>query len=182
MNLIDTEVEVIFYSESTNDGPPLKWWKWWVWWKSMPRIYQFVTRQRIAHCALRFTQGDKKYLVIIHQRGGMYFVPESRYRWLMDREGIEVGETVVHLGTAPISLAQLSCFIDRPDFKVAPFPVNVFWWFFGRHISKTYQPMTCSLVVCIILRFCGFNVNLHITPHQLYKEILNGTNNYLRTS
>jgi hypothetical protein len=169
MNFVDTEVEAVFYNDSSNDGLPA-------------RLYQFITKQKIAHCSLRFIQGERRYMVIIHQRGGMYFVPENRYFWLMEKEKIDVGETTVPLGTAPISLTQLSCFIDRPDFEISPFLVNAFWWLLGRHISKTYQPMTCSLIVCIILRFCGFDVSLHVTPHQLYKEISDGINNNLRTS
>ena len=158
MKLLDTQVEVLFYTDSSNDGLPA-------------RLYQFITRQKIAHCALRFSQGDVKYLVVIHQRGGMYFVTEERYKWLMEKEKIRVGETVVLLGSKPVSLSQLGFFIDRPDFKISPFLVNAFWWLVGRHVSKTYLPMTCALIICLILRFCGFNVDLHVTPHELYKEI-----------
>ena len=163
MNFVDTKVEAIFYSDSSNDGLPA-------------RLYQFVSRQKIAHCALRFSQGDVKYMVVIRQNSGMYFVTEERYLWLKKRENMEVEETVVDMGIVPLSLAQLSFFIDRRDFKISPFLVNAFWWLIGRHISKTYLPMTCSLIISLILRFCGFNVELHVSPHQLYKEISNGTN------
>jgi len=169
MNFVDAEVEVVFYHDSSNDGLPA-------------RIYQFISRQKIAHCALRFSCNSVKYLMVIHQRGGMYFVTEDRYLWLMKKEKVKVKEEIVSLGTTQVSLSQLSTFIDRPDFKISPFIVNAFWWLIGRHISKTYLPMTCSLIVCIVLRFCGFNVDLHVTPHNLHKEISNGINNNIWTS
>jgi len=167
--LVETNIKVIFYIQRNKRH-------------LRTRVYQFVSCQKIAHAVILFTQGDKKYIYVINPKGGMYLVEEEKYAWILKREGLEITQKVVDLGSAPVSLFQLSCFVDRPKFKLAPMRENIFWWFIGRFLSKTYQPMTCALAMSYLLRICGFKVGLHIAPHTLYKEIRNGIDNHFWTS
>jgi hypothetical protein len=93
------------------------------------------------------------------------------------KEKQPVFETI-KLGMAPVSLAQICWFLDRPSFKVSSFWENIYYHFIGRYIAKNTVPMTCSLLVSYVLRMCGFKNTLHIDPRSLYKELKNGVGNH----
>jgi len=146
------------------------------------RIYQASSCQMVAHCFLTFEQEDKKYVVVVNRQRGMFLVPYNRYEWLVSRQKSVPTIKTVDLGIAPISISQLSWFIDRREFKMSSFGENLYWWFIGRFFSRTYVPMTCSLALSYILRMCGYRNSLHVAPHTLYKELDNGVGNHFRDS
>ena len=142
------------------------------------RTYQVISCQEIAHCYLSFTQDDEKYVVVINRKGGMYLVDDKRFQWLVKHADYDPDLITVDLGIAPVSMSLMSWFIDRPKFKMSSFWENIYWWCIGRHFSKTYVPMTCSLAISYILRMCGYKNDLHVAPHSLYKELENGVDNH----
>jgi hypothetical protein len=163
--LVDTNVKIIFYIKTSEFH-----------WRT--KLYQLVSGQKIIHSIVWFTQGKKDYVYVINPRRGMYLVDKSKYDRILKSQNITVEEEVIDLGLAPVSLYQLSCYLDRPEFKLASVWENIIWWLFGRFVSKTYVPMTCSLATSYLLRICGFKVGLHIAPHKLYKEIQDGVDNH----
>jgi hypothetical protein len=167
--LTETNIKVIFYGKSNRKD-----WKAWV--------YRFISRQDMTHTVVWFTQSDREYVYVINTKGGMYLVEKSKYEWILKRQGMVIEETVVDLGSAPVSLYQLSSFLDRPEFRLSNTFENSFWWLVGRFISKTYTPMSCSLATSYLLRMCGFKVDLHIAPHLLHKELRDGVDNHFWTS
>jgi len=142
------------------------------------RLYQIISCQLIGHCYLSFTQDDEEYIVAINTKRGMFLVPRCRWEWVLSRGSSVPKTTCVDLGSAPVSLSQMSWFIDRPEFRLSSFLEYMFWGIIGRSISKTYVPMTCSLAISYILRMCGYKNNLHVAPHLLYKELVNGVDNH----
>jgi hypothetical protein len=142
------------------------------------RFYQAMTCQRIAHCFLTFEQEDEKYAVVINRQRGSFLVPYKRYEWLVSQQKRIPDFKTIDLGIAPVSISQMSWFIDRPEFKMSSFKENIYWLLVGRFFSKTYVPMTCALAISYILRMCGYKNNLHVAPHTLYKELENGIDNH----
>lgn len=167
--LVQTNIKVIFYGKSNQKD-----------WKA--KVYRFLTKQQMTHTVVWFTQLDKEYVFVINTKGGTYLVEKSKYDWILKRQNIVIEETVIDLGSAPVSLYQLSCFLDRPEFRLSNTFENSFWWLIGRFVSKTYTPMSCSLATSYLLRMCGFKVDLHIAPHLLHKEIRDGIDNHFWTS
>ena len=166
--LSPTKISCVFYREAA-ERP----------WRT--RLYQFISWQKIAHCSVIFEQEDKKFIYVINPRGGMYLVDYEKYLWIIKQQQLAIDTQKVELGISPVSLVQISSFVDRPKFKLSPFYENIFWWVIGRHLSKTYQPMTCALAVSYLLRFCGYTVDLHVAPHKLYKELQDGVDNHFWT-
>ena len=169
MNFVDTNVKAVFYTSQA--AYPIR-----------THIGKLFLWSNVSHSAILFTQGDKKYIYVMNPKGGKYLISLEKYEWFLKMRDIKLKQKVVDLGSVPISLHQLSYYLDRPKFKIAPLYEQVFWWLIGRHLSKTYQPMTCALTASYLLRICGFKVDLHIAPHSLYKEIRNGVDNHFRSS
>lgn len=169
--LIETNIKIIFCGRSNQDD-----WKAWV--------YRFLTKQDTTHSVVWFTQKDKEYVYMINRRdrGGTFLVEKSKYDGLKKQLGLEIEEEVIDLGSVPVSLYQLSSFLDQPKFRLSSTLEYSFWWCIGRFISKTYTPMSCSLTTSYLLRMCGFKIDLHIAPHLLHKEIRNGVDNPFWTS
>ena len=146
------------------------------------RTLQVVSCQKIIHCALVFTMNTKKWIVLINRKRGMFLVPWDRWQWIQTTGKYKAEYITVDMGTAPVSLALMASIIDRPEWRVSSFVANLFWWLIGRWFSKTYQPLTCCLTICYLLRMCGYKVKLHIEPHKLYKELKDGVNNHFWNS
>jgi len=146
------------------------------------RIYQLFSCQKISHVGLSLRQDNREYIIIMNESRGMCIMPRSQYNRALDINKILIAEDHFDLDKSYVSLYQISCFIDNSNFLLSSLKENILWWLLGRHLSNTYKPMTCALAISYLLKMCGYDVQLHVCPHTLYKELLNGVNNHFRTS
>jgi hypothetical protein len=89
-------------------------------------------------------------------------------------------DKILYLGENNTKLSQLMNVLS--DSNIVQARSVWFWWWIGRFIFPTMLPQTCSSITCHILRVCGFNIQIHVHPIDLYKEIHDENYNYIRAS
>ena len=165
----ETDVKVVFYRAYKRRG-------------IATRAYQLFSCQKISHVGLLLKQEDREYIIATNKVRGMCIIPSSHYNIVLDVSKFPITKEHLDLGKSYVSLYQMACFVDNPEFLLSSLKENILWWLLGRHLSDTYKPMTCALAISYLLKMCGYDVQLHVCPHTLYKELLNGVNNHFRTS
>ena len=110
------------------------------------------------------------------------FSPMNRPPVLYDIEQMhrhhEEPDTTFYLGEHPLDLEQLNEFLLARHTGTA---FKVYLWFFLLRWISWWKPVTCTTVVCDIMRMCGLQIKRYVNPRNLYRKISNADVSISRT-
>jgi hypothetical protein len=123
-----------------------------------------VRRTEVNHCGIMIELPDG-YLLYYHCS------PHSKWRKTEAMRFFKryVPLSTFYIGTTSVLLKNLTSFADDgycfPPWKL------IAWHFVGRFIFPWWKPKGCGSFTCNILRSAGFNINNHVAPEMLLKEL-----------
>jgi hypothetical protein len=79
-------------------------------------------------------------------------------------------DTIFYLGEREIDLQELKDFIEA-EYSGTAF--GLYLWFFLLRWISWWKPVSCTTVVCDILRMSGLDIKRYVNPRNLYRKIKN---------
>ena len=135
------------------------------------RFVQWATKSDVVHCGIMLTVDNLSVVLASDKSHNAKFINSESFH-----SKVMSPKYTIYLGERDVSIQQLETFMGNN--YIGDTRSIIFWWFIGRHLFPSYQPKSCALLTSQMLRVCGLNIQDHVSPHTLLKELQDATNNY----
>jgi len=159
-----TRVSVCFYDMSGN-------------WRG--KLIKLLSLTNLHHCGILLEREEKRIVLTSDKTHKAKFVDADKFH----KHLYQPVKVMEYKAEADVSIQQLTNFLYGRGYSyIGDMRSVLFWFFLGRLAFPRMLPPSCALLVCYLLRMCGIEVESHVEPRKLYKELNNAANSDSWTS